>query len=144
MEQLSAFAKSGAHPPDRALPGSPRQCSLPLACSQLPKFIKLELGKGGHFWTTSPTNHTAAVSQPIGSVAKTAGSISRGSARPYTRRKDPPTLSYPVTRFRRERVRVLYTEANIARCLLDRKKRATWERLAALPPRLPHGGNKIK
>ena len=27
----SAFAESGAYPPDRELPGSPRQCSLPLA-----------------------------------------------------------------------------------------------------------------
>ena len=32
IELPSAFAESGAYPPDRALPGSPRQCSLPLAC----------------------------------------------------------------------------------------------------------------
>ena len=32
IELPSAFAESGAYPPDRALPGSPRQYSLPLAC----------------------------------------------------------------------------------------------------------------
>ena len=31
IELPSAFTESGAYPPDRALPGSPRQCSLPLA-----------------------------------------------------------------------------------------------------------------
>ena len=33
----SAFAESGAYPPDRELPGSPRQCSLPLACRHTPE-----------------------------------------------------------------------------------------------------------
>ena len=32
IELPSAFAESGAYSPDRALPGSPWQCSLPLAC----------------------------------------------------------------------------------------------------------------
>ena len=32
IEVPSAFAESGAYPPDRVLPGSPRQCSLPLPC----------------------------------------------------------------------------------------------------------------
>ena len=32
IELPSAFAESGAYPPDRALSGSPRQCSLSLAC----------------------------------------------------------------------------------------------------------------
>ena len=31
IELPSAFAESGAYPPDREPPGSPRQCSLPLA-----------------------------------------------------------------------------------------------------------------
>ena len=45
--------------------------------------------------TPSSTNHTAAASQPTGSIARrqSVGCISRGSARPYTRRKDPPTLN---------------------------------------------------
>ena len=33
----SAFAESGAYPPNRALPGSPRQCCLPLACRHPPE-----------------------------------------------------------------------------------------------------------
>ena len=32
IELPSAFAESGAYPPDREPPGSPRQCSLSLAC----------------------------------------------------------------------------------------------------------------
>ena len=37
IELPSAFAESGAYPPDRALPGSPRQCSLLLACRHHPE-----------------------------------------------------------------------------------------------------------
>ena len=37
IELPSAFAESGAYPPDRALPGSLRQCSLPFACCHLPE-----------------------------------------------------------------------------------------------------------
>ena len=37
IELPSAFAESGAYPPDRELPDSPRQCSLPLACHHPPE-----------------------------------------------------------------------------------------------------------
>ena len=37
IELPSAFAESGAYPPDREQPGSPRQCSLPLACRHPPE-----------------------------------------------------------------------------------------------------------
>ena len=37
IELPSAFAESCAYPPDRELPGSPRQCSLPLACRHPPE-----------------------------------------------------------------------------------------------------------
>ena len=37
IELPSVFAESGAYPPDRELPGSPRQCSLPLACHHPPE-----------------------------------------------------------------------------------------------------------
>ena len=37
IELPSAFAESGAYPPDRELPGSPRQYSLPLACRHPPE-----------------------------------------------------------------------------------------------------------
>ena len=37
IELPSAFAESGAYPPDGELPGSPRQCSLPFACRHPPE-----------------------------------------------------------------------------------------------------------
>ena len=37
IELPSAFVESGAYPPDRALPDSPRTCSLPLACRHPPE-----------------------------------------------------------------------------------------------------------
>ena len=37
IELPSAFAEPGVYPPGRALPGSPRQCSLPLACRHPPE-----------------------------------------------------------------------------------------------------------
>ena len=74
IELPSAFAESGAYPPDREPPGSPRQCSLPLACRHPPEGhpTKLELGRGAHLKTPSSANHTAAASQPTGRIAKAA------------------------------------------------------------------------
>ena len=43
----SAFAESGAYPPDRELPGSPRQCSLPLACRHPPEGHQIGARKRG-------------------------------------------------------------------------------------------------
>ena len=65
IELPSALTESGAYSPDRALPGSPRQCFLPLACSHLPKCTKLELGRGAHLGAPPSTNDTVAASQPI-------------------------------------------------------------------------------
>ena len=64
IELPSAFAESGAYSPDRELPGSSRQCSLPLACRHPPEGTKFELGKGAHLGTPSIANRTAASSQP--------------------------------------------------------------------------------
>ena len=61
IEPPCAPAESGAYPPDRALPGSLRQCSLPLACRHLPKGTKLGLGRGAHLGAPSSANHTTAV-----------------------------------------------------------------------------------
>ena len=72
IELPSAFAESGAYPPDREPPGSPRQCSLPLACRHPPEGHKLELGRGAHLKIPSSANHTAAASQPTGRIAKAA------------------------------------------------------------------------
>ena len=57
IELPSAFAESGAYPPDRELPGSPRQCSLPLACRHLPEGHQI----GARKWRT-PEN--TILSQP--------------------------------------------------------------------------------
>ena len=73
IELPSAFAESGAYPPDREPPGSPRQCSLPHACRHPPEDpTKLKLGRGAHLKTPSSANHTAATSQPTGRIAKAA------------------------------------------------------------------------
>ena len=67
IELPSAFAESGVYPPDRALPGSPRRCSLPLACRhtsrRAPNWSSEE---AAHLGTQSSANHTAAASQPTG------------------------------------------------------------------------------
>ena len=59
-----------------------------------PNWSSEELGRGAHLKTPSSANHTAAASQPTGRIAKAASRLhlSRVSPRPYTRRKDPPTL----------------------------------------------------
>ena len=68
IELPSAFAESGAHPPDRALTGSPRQCTLP-------KGTKLELGRDAHLGTPYPqptippprlNRQTESRRQPVG------------------------------------------------------------------------------
>ena len=41
-----AIAESGAYPPDRALPGFPRQCPLPLACRHPPEGDQIGARKG--------------------------------------------------------------------------------------------------
>ena len=71
IELPSAFAESGAYPPDRELPGSPRQCSCLSRAVTLSKATKLELGRDAHLKTPSSAN-TAAASQPIGRIAKAA------------------------------------------------------------------------
>ena len=65
IELPSALVESGAYPPDRALTGSPRQCSLPLACRHLPKGAKLEHGRGKHRRTPSSAKHTAAATDRL-------------------------------------------------------------------------------
>ena len=103
----SAFAESGAYPPDRELPGSPRQCSLPLACRHPPEGNQIGARK-----RRTPEN-TTILSQPYcrrvstdkpnhggsqltASLEGEAGPTSAGKTLPH---------SYPETRFRRERAR---------------------------------------
>ena len=51
IELPSAFAESGAYPPDsRVLPGSPRQCSLPLACRHPPEGHQIGAREEARTW----------------------------------------------------------------------------------------------
>ena len=66
MKLPSTLAEFDAYPPDGALPGSPRQCPLPLACHHLPKDTKLELGIGAHLGNTilnQPYRRRASIDQ---------------------------------------------------------------------------------
>ena len=106
IELPSAFAESGAYPPDREPPGSPRQCSLPLACRHSPEGHQI----GARKWRT-PEN--TILSQPYCRRVSTDRSDREGSQLAVSLEGEPgPTPagktfphSYPETRFRRERAR---------------------------------------
>ena len=105
IELPSTFAESGAYPPDRALPGLPRQCSLPLACGYPPEGHQTGARK-----RRAPGN--TILSQPYRRVSTdrlnregswSAASL-EGEPGPTPAGKTLPH-SYPETRFRRERAR---------------------------------------
>ena len=108
IELPSAFAESGAYPPDRELPGSPRQCSLPLACRHPPEVHQIGAQK-----RRTPEN--TILSQPYCRRVSTDRSNREGSQLAASLEDEPgPTPaektlphSYPETRFRRERARVI-------------------------------------
>ena len=106
IELPSAFAESGAYPPDRESPGSPRQCSLPLACRHPPKGHQIGARKRRTLKTPSSANHTAAASQPRSDRegSQLAASL-EGEPGPTPAGKTLPH-PYPETRFRRERARL--------------------------------------
>ena len=52
IELPSAFVESGAYPPVSALPGSPRQCSLPLASRHPPEGHQIGARKRRAPWNT--------------------------------------------------------------------------------------------
>ena len=106
IELPSAFAGSGAYPPDRELPGSPRQCSLPLACRHPPEGHQIGARK-----RRTPEN--TILSQPYCRRVST-DRLNRESSQLAASLESEPgptpagkTLphSYPETRFRRERAR---------------------------------------
>ena len=76
IELPSAFAESGAYPPDRELSGSPRQCSLPLACRHPPEGHQI-----GARTRRTPEN-TIIVSQPYTAAAPqpTTGRIAKAAS----------------------------------------------------------------
>ena len=104
IELPSAFAESGAYPPDREPPGSPRQCSLPLACRHPPEGHQIGARK-----RRTPEN--TILSQPYCRRVSTDRSDREGSQLAASLEGEPgPTPagktlphSYPETRFRRER-----------------------------------------
>ena len=106
IELPSAFAESGAYPPDREPPGSPRQCSLPLACRHPPEGHQIGARK-----RRTPEN--TILSQPYCRRVSTDRSDREGSQLAASLEGEPgpnpagKTLphSYPETRFRRERAR---------------------------------------
>ena len=106
IELPSAFAESGVYPPDRDLPGSPRQCSLPHACRHPPEGHQIGARK-----RRTPENTT--LSQPYCRRVSTDRPNREGSQLAASLEGEPgPTPagktlphSYPETRFRREGTR---------------------------------------
>ena len=118
IELPSAFAESGAYPPDRELPGSPRQCSLCLSrAATLPKATKLEVGRGAHLKTPSSANHTAAASQPTGRIAKAASWLHLSRVSPALHPPERPSHTHtPKPGFGGRGHEVIYT---VDRILID-------------------------
>ena len=104
IELPSAFAESGAYPPDRELPGSPRQCSLPLACRQPPEGHQIGARKRRTPENTilsQPYCRRVSTDRPNREGSQLAASL-EGEPGPTPAGKTLPH-SYPETRFRRER-----------------------------------------
>ena len=112
IELPSALAESGAYPPDRELPGSPRrQCSLPLACRHPPEGHQIGARKRRTPENTilsQPCCRRVSTDGPNREDSQLAASL-EGEPGPTPARKTLPH-SYPETRFRRERARIVYTE----------------------------------
>ena len=75
IELPSAFAESGAYPPDKNYQALRDSAPCLSRAATLPKATKLELGRGAHLKTPSSANHTAAASQPTGQIAKAASRL---------------------------------------------------------------------
>ena len=104
IELPSAFAESGAYPPDRELPGSSRQCSLPLACRLPPEGHQIGARKRRTPENTilsQPYCRRVSTDRPNRESSQLAASL-EGEPGPTSARKTLPH-SYPETRFRRER-----------------------------------------
>ena len=114
IELPSAFAESGAYLPDRELPGSPRQCSLPLACRHPPEGHQIGARKRrtpenailsqAYCRRVSTDRPNREDSQLAASLEDEPGPTPAGKTLPH---------SYPETRFRRERARYLYAATSV-------------------------------
>ena len=100
IELPSAFAESGAYPPDRELPGSPRQCSLPLACRHIGARKRRT---PENTILSQPYCRRVSTNRPNREGSQLAASL-EGEPGPTPAGKTLPH-SYPETRFRRERAR---------------------------------------
>ena len=106
IELPSAFAESGAYPPDRELPGSPRQCSLPLACRHPPEGHQVGARK-----RRTPENtilsqtycRRVSTDRPNRKGSQLAASLEGEPGR--TPAEKILSHSYPETRFRRQSAR---------------------------------------
>ena len=110
-ELSSAFVESGAYPPDRELPGSPRQCSLPFACRHPSEGHQIGAPKRRTPENTilsQPYRRRVSTDRPNREGGQLAASL-EGEPGPTPAGKTLPH-SYPETRFRRERAR--YTKVN--------------------------------
>ena len=106
IELPSAFAESGAYPPDRALPDSPRQCFLPLACRHPPEGHQIGARKGrapGNTILSQPYRRRVSTDRPNREGKQLAASL-EGELGPTPYGKTLPH-SYLETRFRRKRAR---------------------------------------
>ena len=106
IELPSAFAESGAYPPDRELPGSPRQCSLPLACRHPPEGHQIGARKRRTPENTilsQPYSRRVSTDMPNRESSQLVASL-EGEPGPTPAGKTLPH-SYPETRFRRARAR---------------------------------------
>ena len=109
IELPSAFAESGAYPPDRELLGSPRQCSLPLACRHPPRRPpnwSSEEAQPANTILSQPYHRRASTDRPKREGSQLAASL-EGEPGPTPAGKTLPH-SYPETRFRRERARRVF------------------------------------
>ena len=100
----SAFAESGVYLPDRALPGSPRQCSLPLACRHRPEWHQIGARKGRTPGDTiiSQSYRRRVLTDRLDCKGSQLAASLEGEPGPTRAGKTLPH-SYPETRFRRDR-----------------------------------------
>ena len=103
IELPSAFAKSGAYLPDRELAGSPRHCSLPLACRHPLEGHQIGARKRrtpANTIFSQPYHRRVSIDRPNREGSQLAASL-EGEPGPTPAGKILPH-SYPETRFRRE------------------------------------------
>ena len=110
IELPSAFAESGTYPRDRELPGSPRQCSLPLACRHPPEGHQIGARKRRtpeYTIVSQPYCRRISTDRPNREGCQLAASL-EGESGPTPAGKTLPHSHTPETRFRRERARGIY------------------------------------